>query len=349
MISGERRLPLAHIEAELFEKVRSVMPISGCCIVVFHGNTVLLLKRAVGILKNDWWFPGGILEKGESFEDCAKRELLEETGIVSPLSSLLGVHNHVIPNSHTLVLIFATMVDSPAVKLNYEHSDYRWFDIEHLNFDDADLSNIFRVALNWLGKEGGTEEARRQREQLDRYLKWVKEEGEGEGPTRLDTWFKPHQQYRLHWLKEHCIGTVMELGTCYGFALAYCEGQIGVDWNEKSISLAKILNPKKKFIVADIRKLPFAERYVDTVMAIDVLEHIPWEDIPQALKEASRVARKKLLITFPDGETDMSDATCFKHFWLGTQEKVQAIRQHFANEKVTIEKKAGFILMEVTK
>lgn len=193
------------------------------------------------------------------------------------------------------------------------------------------------------------EEAKRQREQLDHYLKWVKEEGGVEGPTHLDTWFKPPQQYRLRWLKRHCVGKIMELGTCYGYVLAFCGGQLGIDHNEKSIALAKILNPTKEFVTADIRSLPFPDNHVDTVMACDVLEHVPWEDIPQALKEAKRVTQHKILITVPDGETDSADAICFKHIWLATPEKVQAMAEEFSNEKVTIERKGGFILMEVRK
>lgn len=192
------------------------------------------------------------------------------------------------------------------------------------------------------------EEAKRQREQLERYLKWVKEEGGVEGPSHLDTWFKPHQQYRLRWLKRHCVGTVMELGTNYGYVLAYCGGQIGVDWNPQSIALAGILNPGKEFVVADIRKLPFPDNYVDTVLLTDVVEHIPWEDVPKALKEARRVAKQKVLITVPDGR-NIPDSTCFKHIWICSTEKVKAMAAEFPYGKVTIDRKRGFILMEVTK
>lgn len=195
----------------------------------------------------------------------------------------------------------------------------------------------------------GAEEAKRQREQLDRYLKWVREEGGVEGPGHLDTWFKSNQRKRLSWLKRHCQGTIMELGCNYGYPLAFCGGQIGVDWNERSIALAKILNPGKEFVVADIRNLPFPDAHVDTVMAIDVLEHIPWEDVPQALKEARRVARRKVLITMPDGEKNTPEAICFKHRWLCLGDNVQAIAKEFSNEKVTIERKGEFILMEVRK
>lgn len=196
----------------------------------------------------------------------------------------------------------------------------------------------------------GSGEARRQREQLDRYLKWVEEEGGVEGPTHLDTWFKPKQQNRLAWLKKHCVGTVMELGTCYGYVLAYCGGQIGVDWNEKSIALARILNPSKEFVVADIRNLPFPNNHVDTVMACDCLEHIPWEDVPKAVSEARRVAKEKVLITLPDPYAkDNSDAINFKHRWLATQEKVRDIMNDFSGAVVKVDREAGFVLMDVCK
>lgn len=192
------------------------------------------------------------------------------------------------------------------------------------------------------------EEARRQREQLDRYLKWFSEEGGSEGPTHLSTWFKSHQQYRLNWLKKHCVGTIMELGTCYGYVLAYCGGKIGVDWNQQSIALARILNPTKEFVEADIRNLPFPDSYADTVMACDVLEHLPWDDVSKALREARRVAKQRVLITIPD-ERNIPDSTCFKHLWLATSEKVKAIAREFPSDKVTVGRKYGFILMEVRK
>lgn len=198
----------------------------------------------------------------------------------------------------------------------------------------------------------GAEEAKRQRDQLDRYLKWFKEEGGIEGPTHLDTWFKPQQQNRLAWLKMKCVGTVMELGCCYGYVLAYCGGQIGVDHNEKSIELARILNPSKEFVVADIRALPFPDDYVDTVMVCEVLEHIPWDDVPKTLREARRVAKQKVLITVPDGEELTPEATSFKHQWLCLWDNAEDMRNEFNDfpaDIVFVDREAGFFLIEVIK
>lgn len=184
-----------------------------------------------------------------------------------------------------------------------------------------------------------------QYEQLKQYLEWVRKEGSAELPTRLSTIMRQHQQYRLAWLKSHCTGMIMELGTCYGYVLAYCGGQIGIDINEDSLTLARVLNPERSFYQADIRQLPFPDDHVDTVMLPDVLEHITWEDIPAVLAEAKRVAKEKILITIPDEKG--RDAHCFKHRWICTAPKLRQLQSHLPGAKV--EKRHGFVFLEYFK
>ncbi len=57
-------------------------------IVVDDDDRVLLLKRAD---THDWGLPGGLMEPGESFEETARREVLEETGLRLDELTLLGV------------------------------------------------------------------------------------------------------------------------------------------------------------------------------------------------------------------------------------------------------------------
>ncbi len=55
----------------------------------------------------------------------------------------------------------------------------------------------------------------------------------------------------------------------------------------------------KPDFVADIRNLPFKNNSYDLVMACEIIEHIPWKDIPKALSELQRVSKKNVLISIP--------------------------------------------------
>jgi 8-oxo-dGTP diphosphatase len=56
-------------------------PRVGVGVIVVKGNKVLLGKRKNAHGGGTWSFGGGHLEFNESLEECAKREILEETGL----------------------------------------------------------------------------------------------------------------------------------------------------------------------------------------------------------------------------------------------------------------------------
>ena len=57
------------------------MPKIGVGVIVVKDNKVLLGKRKNAHGQGSWSFPGGHLEFKEQIEDCARREVQEETGI----------------------------------------------------------------------------------------------------------------------------------------------------------------------------------------------------------------------------------------------------------------------------
>ncbi|MES0209256.1 NUDIX hydrolase [Mesorhizobium sp. M0028] len=60
-------------------EARKIIPAVSVCVV--RENTVLLVKRARPPSQGLYAFPGGKVEAGETLEQAARRELLEETGL----------------------------------------------------------------------------------------------------------------------------------------------------------------------------------------------------------------------------------------------------------------------------
>lgn len=58
----------------------------------------------------------------------------------------------------------------------------------------------------------------------------------------------------------------------------------------------KELNPD---VVADVRKLPFGDNAFDTVVACEILEHLPFTDFEPVLRELRRVAKRNIVLSFP--------------------------------------------------
>ena len=122
------KMPMVTKNAEPLQKDR---PRIGVGVIIVRDGRVLLGKRRNAHGDGQWSYPGGHLEHGESWQDCAARELLEETGLVITKSSFVFATNDVFlsEGKHYVTLFMkADCPDGEAVNREPEKcTEWRWF------------------------------------------------------------------------------------------------------------------------------------------------------------------------------------------------------------------------------
>jgi 8-oxo-dGTP diphosphatase len=114
----------------------------GVGIIILKGDSILLGKRNDDPSKADselhgegtWTCPGGKLEFMENIGACAKREILEETGIRVNTLKLISVTNDIANDAHFITIGFSCsdFDGEPQVKEPDEITEWKWFQLNKL-------------------------------------------------------------------------------------------------------------------------------------------------------------------------------------------------------------------------
>lgn len=98
-------------------------------VMVVHEGRVLILRRSATDISSPgaWEFAGGRIEFGETPEQAAQREVLEEAGIEAEIGRILFANSFVrTSDRQVLVLSYLGCAKTDKVVLSFEHEDYRW-------------------------------------------------------------------------------------------------------------------------------------------------------------------------------------------------------------------------------
>lgn len=112
---------------------------------------VLLIQRANEPFKGCWAFPGGFMEMDETTEECAIRELEEETGLRLDTMVQVGAYSKVNrdPRGRTITIAYLAIVDEPlSVIAQDDAAKAEWFSINALPTLAFDHDEIMTDALN---------------------------------------------------------------------------------------------------------------------------------------------------------------------------------------------------------
>ncbi len=115
-------------------------PIIGVGGVIFHGPSVLLVKRNQEPGKGDWSLPGGVVELGETLTDALKREIQEEVSVGIEIGGLARLLDRIIYDR------------KKRVQYHYVIADYWGWMISGEPQAASDISDAFFVALTRVEK-----------------------------------------------------------------------------------------------------------------------------------------------------------------------------------------------------
>lgn len=122
-----------------------------CVVFGFDGKElkVLLIERGLDPYKGMWAFPGGFLRMDETAEECARRELREETGLeldkVRELGSFSGVDRD--PRERVISIAYYSLACHSDVKGGDDAAKAKWWAIDDIPQLAFDHDYILRKAM----------------------------------------------------------------------------------------------------------------------------------------------------------------------------------------------------------
>ncbi|MEV0249435.1 NUDIX domain-containing protein [Nocardia sp. NPDC050712] len=130
-------------------RANSLVP-GGSALVVDEWGAVLMQRRSDS---GNWSFPGGVMEIGETLEECVIRETREETGLDIEITGLLGIYTdpeHIIEYADGEVrqefnITFYGRVCAGQLEVSSESTEVRFIQLDEL--EELPVHDTVRLRL----------------------------------------------------------------------------------------------------------------------------------------------------------------------------------------------------------
>jgi ADP-ribose pyrophosphatase YjhB (NUDIX family) len=124
---GSKKNESGFIPSDLYDQIMRVMPVPSVEAVIVMDDSLLFLRRKNTPALGQWWFAGGRIHIGESFEETLRREVKEETGLEIESHRFIKVYSRVFPERHDITIAYLCKCKESKIKLDNEHSEYTLF------------------------------------------------------------------------------------------------------------------------------------------------------------------------------------------------------------------------------
>jgi 8-oxo-dGTP pyrophosphatase MutT (NUDIX family) len=148
------------LELRKFVGHAPLLMVGAAVLIVDQQDRLLLMKRSDS---GCWGPPGGAMELSEKVEAAARREVHEETGLQIGEMALFNVFSgpelyYRYPNGdevYNITIVYRTRDWHGEVRLNGEHTDWRWFAATDI---PADLSPPIKPVIDQFIKDRSTKD-----------------------------------------------------------------------------------------------------------------------------------------------------------------------------------------------
>lgn len=111
-------------------------------------DRVVLVRRATPPGRGLWAYPGGYLETGETLEEGAARETLEEAGIEVQVTGLLGVYSR--PGGRSVTVVFEAMAADDDGRPGPEVTEVRSFAPGEIPWGELAFWSVTYALEDWV-------------------------------------------------------------------------------------------------------------------------------------------------------------------------------------------------------